>query len=231
MKKIFLFAFLIFLPPHFALAQMTILNVPSADVAPKKRIFAQHESQFRTKEKGQFVNVTNYLTAGIGNNTELTATYFNLGNLSYNNDTLALGFKTALPLEIDEIKAYQPKLIFGSAAAISLQGNGAGNWTYAAANFTIPQSQTRLTIGASRGNKQIFDYEVTALMLGFEQKITNKLSYVGDWYSGKKNALGIFASALSYNFENDLTLFAGYQVANSKRTARNGFIVEVAKLF
>lgn len=231
MKKNLLFALLVLLHPQLAMAQMTILNVPSADVAPKNRIFVQHESQFRTKEKGQFVNMTNYLTAGIGNSTELTATYFNLGNLSYNNDTLALGFKTALPLEIDGIKAYQPKITFGSAAAISLQGNGVGNWTYAAANFTIPQSQTRLTIGVSRGNKQIFDYEVTALMLGFEQKITNKLSYVGDWYGGKKNALGIFASALSYNFENDLTLFAGYQVANSKRTARNGFIVEVAKLF
>jgi hypothetical protein len=230
MKKLFLLTFLICLQAPQAWSQMTILNVPSADVAPKKRVFVQHESQFRTKEKGRFLNATNYLTFGTGHNTELTATYYNLGNLSYNNDTLALGFKTALPLSIEEIKNYQPKIIFGSAAAISVQGNGVGNWTYAAANFTIPQSQTRLTIGGSQGTKQIFDRNSTALMLGFEQKITNKLSYVGDWYSGK-NALGIFASALSYNFPNDLILFAGYQVANSTRIARNGFIIEVAKLF
>lgn len=233
MKKIFLvLAFLFCLQmPQESLAQMTILNVPSADVAANKRIFVQHESQFRTKREGHFLNSTNYLTRGIGHNTELTATYFNLGNLSYNNDTVALGFKSAVPLAIDSLKKYQPKIILGSAAAISVQGNGIGNWTYAAANFTIPQTQTRLTIGGSQGTKQIFDRNTTALMLGFEQKITDKLSYVGDWYSGNKNPLGIFASALSYSFPDDLVLFVGYQVANNKRIARNGFIVEIAKTF
>lgn len=233
MKKIFLLFFcLAFLQSSKeSLAQMTILNVPSADVAAKKRIFVQHESQFRTKRKGRFWNSTNYLTTGIGHNTELTATYFNLGSLSHNNDTIALGFKSALPLQIDEIKKYQPKIIVGSAAAISVQGNGVGNWSYAAGNFTIPQSGTCLTAGISYGTKQIFDRTTTALMLGFEQKITDKLSYVGDWYSGSRNPMGIFASALSYNFPDDLVVFAGYQVANSNRIARNGFIVEIAKTF
>jgi hypothetical protein len=217
--------------PKESLAQMTILNVPSAEVAAKKRIFIQHESQFRTKREGRFFNSTNYLTTGVGYNTELTATYFNLENLSHNNDSLALGFKSAAPLAIEGFTRWQPKIILGSAATISMQGNGIGHWTYAAANFIIPQTQTRLTIGGSRGTKQIFDRNTTALMLGFEQKITDKLSYVGDWYSGNKNPLGVFASALSYNFPDDLVLFAGYQVANNKRISRNGFIVEIAKIF
>jgi hypothetical protein len=231
MKKWFFIICLLVLSPKLSFAQMTILNVPSADVAPKKRVFVQHESQFRTKENGRFLNLTNYLTAGIGKNTELTATHFNLASPATGNQTLALGFKTSLPLEFEEFKSLQPKIIFGSSAAISLQGNGVGNWTYAAGSLEIPQTKTRLTIGVSQGTKQIFNKSTTALMIGFEQKITENLSYVGDWYSGKTNPLGIFASALSYRFPQDFALFFGYQVANSKRIARNGFIVEISKMF
>ena len=212
-------------------AQMTILNVPSADVTPKKRVFFQHESQFRTKEKGQFTNSTEYLATGIGANTELTATAFNLGNLSHDNETLGLGFKSAIPLNISAIKEYQPKIIISSQAALSLSGNGVRHWIYAAYNFTIPQTKTRLTLGASNGTKHIFGENNTSAMLGFEQKITTKLSYVGDWYSGKTNGMGVFASALSYDFGSDLVAFAGYQIANSNRISRNGFIVEIAKTF
>lgn len=231
MRKMALIILLLVLSSKISFAQMTILNVPSADVAPKARVFVQHESQFRTKENGRFLNLTNYLTAGIGKNTELTATHFNLASPATKNQTLALGFKSSLPLALEDLKSLQPKIIFGSAAAISLQGNGVGNWTYAATNFTIPQTRTRLTIGTSYGTKQIFNKNTTSLMIGFEQKITENLSYVGDWYSGKTNPLGIFASALSYNFPQDLVLFVGYQIANSRKTARNGFIVEISKIF
>jgi hypothetical protein len=159
------------------------------------------------------------------------ATYFNLASPASNNQTLALGLKKVIPLKLENIKNYEPKIIIGGSAANSIQGNGVGHWAFSAANFLIPQTQTRLTIGVSNGTKQIFNSELTCLMLGFEQKITKKISYVGDWYSGNSNPMGIFASALSFSLPNEVTFFAGYQFANSKRIAQNGFIVEVAKLF
>jgi len=230
-RKLQIFICLLIFFPCQSFAQMTILNVPSADVTPKKRVFFQHESQFRTKKNGRFINSTEYFGIGVGSNTELTATAFNIGNLSHDNETVGVGFKSAIPLSISAIKKYQPKIIIGSMLAPSLASNGVGHWIYAAGNFTIPQTKTRLTFGASNATKQIAGENVTAAMLGFEQKITTKLSYVGDWYSGKTNGMGIFASALSYDFGSDLVIYGGYQIANSQRICRNGFIFEIAKVF
>ena len=67
-------------------------------------------------------------------------------------------------------------------------------------------------------------------MGGFEQKITNNLSYISDWYSGN-NALGVFSTGVSYVLPKDIVFYGGYQIPNSKKIARNGFIIEIAKIF
>ena len=210
---------------------MTIMNVPSADVAEKKHIFMAHETQFRKKERGKFWNDTHYTTAGIGHNTELTATFFNLGNLGHDDEVLGTGFKSAIPLKIERIQKYQPKIIIGSMALISLRDHGNGNWTYAAGSITIPQTDTRLTAGISTGTKQIFGHNVTAFMGGFEQKITHDLSLIGDWYSGKSNGFGVFATGLNYNFPHDISFAFGYQRSNTKTIAQNAFIASLGKMF
>lgn len=232
MKKIYVLFILFFL--HIsspAFAQMTILNAPSADVAEKKRVFMAHETQFRKKERGKFWNNTHYTTAGIGHNTELTATFFNLGNLGRDDEVLGTGFKSAIPLKIKKIQKYQPKVIIGSMALISLRDHGNGNWTYAAGSITIPQTDTRLTAGISNGTKQIFGHNVTAFMGGFEQKMTHNLSLIGDWYSGKSNGFGVFATALNYNFPHEISFAFGYQRSNTKTIAQNAFIASLGKMF
>jgi hypothetical protein len=213
-------------------AQMTILNVPSADVAKKGGYFFEHESQFRTKENGRFYNATHYLTAGIGANTELSATYFNLGDQAKDGDTLATGFKSAIPIPINEqYQKYRPTLIIGSNLVSTLHHDSFGNWSYLGSAVTIPQSKTRLTAGISYATQELYGLEATRFMGGFEQQLTTNLSYIGDWFSGNSNSLGVFASGLSYQFPNELIAIAGWQFSNSKRIAQNGFIVELAKSF
>lgn len=213
-------------------AQMTILNVPSADVAKKGGYFFEHESQFRTKEEGRFYNATHYFTAGIGHNTEITATYFNLGDQSKDGDTLATGFKSAIPLKVsEEYKKYRPTLIIGSNLVSTLHHDNFGNWSYLGAAITIAQTKTRLTAGLSYASEELYGVEATRFMGGFEQQITQNLSYVGDWFSGNSNSLGVFASGLSYQFSNGLIAIGGWQFSNSKRIAQNGFIFELAKSF
>ena len=112
----------------------------------------------------------------------------------------------------------------------SLQGNGIGNWTYLENSFFIPETSTRLTAGVSFGTKQIFGKNVVCFIGGFEQKITNNLSYISDWYSGD-NALGIFSTGISYNLPQNIIFYGGYQIPNSKQIARNSFIIEIAKIF
>lgn len=231
MKK---FTIIIFLTASLfaakAQAQQTIFNVPSADVTEKNKNFLQHESQFRTKDPDQFINTTNYFARGIGSNTELDATLFNLGSPASKNASLGLGFKSVLPIHGDAIKNYQPKIIIGSQIPFSLQGNGVGHWIYSAGSVTLPQTNSRFTAGISSGTRQIFAKNVNCFIGGFEQKITQDLTFINDWYSGN-HAAGVFASGFSHPIPYDLMLFAGYQIPNSKKAGRNALVIEIAKIF
>ncbi|MDX2083730.1 MAG: hypothetical protein SFV53_07080 [Rickettsiales bacterium] len=232
MKKFFLFFcfFILLQNPCKSWAQVTIFNVPSADVTKKDKNFIQHESQFRTKKPKQFINVTSYFAHGIGYNTEIDVTQFNLSSPASKNATIAAGFKTVMPLQIEDLKTYQPKIILGAMLPFSLQGQGIGSWFYASNSFVLPQTNSRFTAGISFGSKQIFGKNATSFIGGFEQKITEKISFINDWYSGN-NSLGIFASGFSYSFPKDLTIFAGYQIPNSKQIGRNSIVIEIAKNF
>lgn len=175
MRKIcVIFVFLISFQTSKSSAQVTIFNVPSAEITKKNETFLQHQSQFRVKDPQNFVNATNYLARGIGYNTEIDVTQFNLSSPSSKNITLATGFKTVFLLPFKQLKNYQPKIIFGSMIPMSLQGQGVGNWTY---------------------------------------------------------SLGTFTSGFSYALPNELTLFGGYQIPNSKKVGRNSFVIEIAKVF
>ncbi|OFW79825.1 MAG: hypothetical protein A3D15_00475 [Alphaproteobacteria bacterium RIFCSPHIGHO2_02_FULL_40_34] len=227
MKKFIFFFFVIFIRFQ-ANAQQTIFNVPSVDVLTKNKIFLQHESQFRAKDPGQFWAATNYFAHGIGYDTELNITQFNLSTPASQNVSLGIGAKNVFPLATKN--SYQPKIIFGLMIPISLQGQGIGHWIYSSGSIIIPQSNTRLTAGISNGTKQIFGESVTCFIGGFEQKITDDFSLIADWYSGN-HALGILATGFSYAFPQDFAFYGGYQIPNSKNVGRNSFVIEIAKTF
>lgn len=223
-KLIFIFCFFSF----SALAQQTILNVPSSSVTPKDRHFYEGEAQFKIDEPNQFANFTNYYAYGLGHDLELDITQFNLSTPNSHNFSIGVGFKKAFNL--DEKNIYKPIVILGAMAPISLQGNKNGHWIYSSFNFTLPQIKTSFTAGISNGTKQIFGREVTCFMGGFSQEITEKLSFNGDWYSGN-HAMGVAAFAFGYEILDDLTFYGGYQIANQNQRANNSYIVEIAALF
>jgi len=224
-KLLFLLTFLICFEAH---AQQTIFNVPSADILEKDKNFLQHESQFRSKDPDKFWNSANYFAHGIGHNTELDITQFNLSTPASNNVTIGIGGKTAL--FFDEKDPYQIKTIVGFMLPISLQSNGVGHWFYASESVVLPQTNTRITAGFSSGSKQVFGKNVNSFMGGIEQKITNDLSLIGDWYSGH-HAWGLAALGFSYALPKNITFYGGYQVTNSKQNGRNSFVIEIAKIF
>ena len=103
-----------------ALAQQTYINVPSPAVLEKDQNFFQHESQFKTENPNQFLNATNYYARGIGFDTELDVTQFNLSTPASQNVAIGLGTKTRFSL--DEKSVYKPTIIFGAMVPFSLQG-------------------------------------------------------------------------------------------------------------
>lgn len=214
-------------------AQQTVFNVPSADVTPEGKLFLQHESQFRPYNPHSFWLGTHYTAVGIGHNTELDCTLFNVSAPRSNNITLGLGFKSAMPIAglKEKFPERELKLTVGSEVLVSLEGEGVGNWSYAHLSGRVPKLNTRLTAGVSVGTKQVFGRDAVSFIGAVEQPITKKFSLIGDYYSGKENYAGFLIVGMSYKLPKDTAIYAGYQIPNNESNGRSGFVIEVSKVF
>lgn len=235
MKLIKLYLVLIFFCLSYARvsAMQTIFNVPSADVTPKGKVFLQEEAQFRSWNPDAFYLGTTYSAYGIGHNTEIDATLFNVGAPATQNISMGVGFKSAIPIPglKEKFPAREFKLTVGSDILIGLEGNGVGNWSYAHLSGRVPKLNTRLTAGISYGTRQVFGKETTAFIAGVEQPVTKKLTLLGDWFSGSEHFAGYLIVGGSYALPKNMTLYAGYQIPNSPQVGASGFVVELAKIF
>lgn len=209
-------------------AQQTIFNVPSADVTPKGEIFLQHESQFRTWRPGRFINSTEYSAYGLGHGTELDVTVFNVNAPASDNITLGVGLKKSVPLFPRRFPRQELKLTVGQLIPVSLQGQGVGNWSYAHLSTRAPRLKTRVAVGVSTGTRQIFGRTTVGAIATLEQPVTKRLSLQGDWYSGT-HALGFLIAGFTYALPYDTVLFGGYQIPNTPRYGRQGFVLEFAR--
>lgn len=216
-----------------AYAMQTIFNVPSADVTPKEKRYFLQEAQFNGSNPGAFFNGTSFGAYGIGYNTEIDATLFNVSSPASQNISLGVGFKSAMPIPIlkEKFPEREFKLTVGSELLLGLEGNDVGNWTYAHLSGRVPKLNTRLTAGISYGTKQVFGKQATAFIAGVEQPVTKKFSLIGDWYSGSEHFAGFLITGFSYAFPKNTTLYAGYQIPNTPQNGNNGFVIQVGKIF
>lgn len=214
-------------------AQQTIFNVPSADVTPKGHVFLQEEAQTTPWNTDTAYLGTTYTAVGIGHNTELDATLYNVGSPATQNISLGVGFKSAIPIPYlkEKFPEREFKLTIGSDMLLGLEGNGVGNWTYAHLSGRVPKLNTRLTAGISYGGRQVFGINHTSFIAGVEQPITKKLTLIGDWFSGSEHFAGYLITGFSYALPKNTTLYAGYQIPNSPRVGTSGFVIELAKIF
>lgn len=214
-------------------AQQTVFNVPNADATEKGHIFLQQESQFRAWNPDAFWLGTHYGAYGIGHNTELDVTLFNVSAPASNNVVLGTGFKSAIP--IPKLKDKYPdreyKVTVGTEVLTSLQGQGVGNWTYGTLSGRVPKVNTRLTAGISAGTKDIFGTDTVCFIGAVEQPITEKLGIIADWYSGNEHWSGYLISGVSYKLPKNTAIYAGYQIPNSSKVGPSGFVLEVSKIY
>jgi len=218
---------------HPIFAMQTIFNVPSADVTEKGHVFVQQEAQFRAWGEDAFFNGTSYSAVGIGHNTEIDATLFNVGAPASHNISLGVGFKSAMPIAglKEKFPEREFKFTVGTDVLIGLEGNGVGNWTYAHLSGRVPKLNTRLTAGLSYGTKQVFGIDSLAFIAGVEQPVTKKLTIIADWYSGSEHFAGFLIPGFSYALPKNVTIYVGYQIPNSPRNGVSGPVIEFAKIF
>lgn len=214
-------------------SQQTVFVVPSADVTEKGHTFLQQESQFRAWQPGAFFLGTSYSSYGIGHNTEIDATLYNVGAPATNNITLGTGFKTAMPIAglKDKYPQREYKFTVGSQVLSSLEGQGVGNWSYGHLSGRTPKTNTRLTGGVSYGTKQVFATNQAVFISAIEQPITKRLNLISDWYSGNEHFAGFLITGISYAYPKNKTLYVGYQIPNSSKVGKSGFVIELSKIF
>lgn len=216
-----------------ASAQQTIFNVPSADVTEKGHVFLQEEAQFRGWGPDAFFLNTAYSAYGIGHNTEIDATLFNVGAPDISSISLGVGFKSAMPIPVlkEKFPKQEIKLIVGSELLIGLEGNGVGNWTYVELSGRVPKLNTRLTGGVSYGGRQLFGINTVSAIAGVEQPVTKNLTLQADWYSGGEHFAGFLIAGFNYKLPKNTTIYVGYQIPNTPRNGTSGFCIELAKIF
>lgn len=232
-KRLIILSIFFFIIPAKALCQQTVFNVPSADVTEKGHIFLQEEAQTTPWNTDNAFFSTTYTAVGIGHNTELDATLFNVGSPATKNISLGVGFKSAIPIPglKEKFPEREFKFTVGSDLILGLEGNGVGNWTYAHLSGRVPKLNTRLTAGISYGTRQVFGQETTAFIAAVEQPVTKKFSIIGDWYSGDEHYAGYLIVGGSYKLPHNTAIYAGYQIPNSPQVGTSGFVVEIAKIF
>lgn len=227
---IFILICLYILNDTIVLAQQTIFNVPSAEVTPKGHIYLEPEFQFRPWEPGRNMLNTEYFIIGAGHNTEFGMLLYNVSAPVSHNIILAPGFKSSIPLFPKKLSSLELKAIGGTEILASVQGGGAGNWSFAEFSGRIPKLKTRLTGGISVGTKVLFGRTAVSFIGGYEQPVTKNFSLQGDWFSGTHNN-GFFIPGFAYAFPKNISLYAGFQIPNNSRCGKSGFVIELAKIF
>lgn len=224
---------MLLLPISNAQAMQTVFNVPSADVTPKGRLFVEQESQFTPWAPSANWLGTSYTAVGVGHNTEIDATLYNVSAPASNNIVLGTGFKSAIPIPGLDKKypAREYKFTVGDEVLTSLQSQGVGNWAYAHLSGRVPVTNTRLTSGISTGTRQLFGENKVCFIGAVEQPVTKKLTLLTDWYSGSNNAQGFLIAGASYALPKESTVFVGYQIPNNANNGKSGFVLELAKTF
>lgn len=203
-------------------AQQTLFNVPSADVLEKSQIFLQHESQF----SGDFGLFTNYASLGIGKYTELDLALFGIGTKKVRNETLGIGFKTALPIH----KESETKVTFGNIIPVSLRGGGVGGYFYSHLSTRLQNLKTRFTSGILTGTTTLFGRDFICYIGAIEQPINKKFGLQIEWHSGK-HINGFLIPGFYLNLNKYATLWTGYQIPNNRANGDNGFVIEVSTIF
>jgi len=223
-------ALLVLLWDNPALAQQTIFNVPSADITPRGKLYVENEGQFRPWTPHPFYLGTQYDALGLGFNTELDLSMFNITAPSTHNLALAPGFRSCIPLLKERLKERELKLTVGELIPIQLIGDrSVGSWTYVHGSGRLPGINTRITAGVSVGTKQLFGKNVVSFIGGIEQRVTRRFSVQADWFSGS-HSLGLFIPGCAYVLPGKAIVFVGFQIPNTNSSGRTGFCIEVSRV-
>ena len=200
-------------------AQMEIFNIPTSETLSGGSFYL--ELDLITKPvsylRGGYQTYGYRVVYGLDNKTEVGA------NVFYTRDggdpTGELQFDAKR--KIYENEKHGVSVSGGVVVSIPLKGRSGVKpavMVYANASKKIePINGLRVTGGVYSvfGGGRSFGTK-TGAMLGVEQPISKRFSFIADWFSGK-NRIGYSAAGLNYNITNRQFILVGYNFGNSGR--------------
>lgn len=216
---------MLLLPVRAAQAQSVIVSAPNTDTTPVHTTMIAHESQVNAWSQDKvYWNSFTFATHGLAENVELAATLYGVSRPGSGNVALALGYKHRIPLAT--VGGFEPAVAVGQMVPLSLSGRGVGSWTYAVTSLRLPVTRTRFTAGVSYGTEQIFGYRTLHGLFGVEQPLTERVSLIADWFSGRHD-LAALVTGLQWNASHGLVVIVGYKFPNVKRAGPPSALCEI----
>jgi hypothetical protein len=200
-------------------AQSTLFNIPSTDVVAEKSLFFEGDfiSHFGDFRKGGFRSYGIRTVYGLKRRFEVGANVF----VTKSAGGRAREFQPNFKWKTYEKEKYGFAVSTGAMFFVPLN-RPAGNRTFGmfysnASKIVKRTGGTRVTGGiyTVAGAGRYFGTK-TGTILGVEQPVIKKLSFIADWYSGK-NRFGYSAAGFSYPITSRQFLMAGYNFGNTGR--------------
>ncbi|MGB2752230.1 MAG: hypothetical protein WBC19_09250 [Pyrinomonadaceae bacterium] len=209
--------FIIFAIAKMASAQMTIFNIPSTDTLEKKGVY--FEADFVAKpvsyDKGGFQTYGYRVVYGLGHTTEIGANFY------YTRD----GGDSVAELQVNAKQTLFQNEKHGIAATAGFIASTPLRDTRGAKRYALIYSNVSKTIEQLKGLRVTGGvYTVvgggddfgtkTGAIVGVEQPITKRVSFLADWFSGK-NRFGYASVGLNFAVTKKQFILLGYNFGNS----------------
>ncbi len=216
--------FFILLFSMTTVAQQTIVNVPSADIMGKGKVYFEFDATFKfDKDPNNVVNKFSSfvprVVVGVGKNIEVGLNV--VGNIQPGADTTTL-------VPVVKAKFYDRKgwsIVGGDHVYIPVRNKtyNIGNYVYLQASKNF-ESNTRLTFGVFHASKNVFAAKAQRAggQFGFEQTINSRFSVGADWITGK-HAAGYFTPVLTIKPAPRTAVYLGYSIGNADANKGNHF--------
>ena len=224
-NRCFFFGLLLIVANQTIAAQSTIFNIPSTDVVAEKTAYLEADflAHFSSYEKGGFQSYGYRMNYGVRRNLEVGANFFYTRNGS---KTAPKEFQPNVKWKTYSSEKYGIGVSTGAWAFVPLDksaGDRVFGMLYSNVSKTVkPANGMRLTGGFYQivGAKRDFGTRSGA-MVGIEQPVIKRLSFLADWSSGN-NRFGYAAAGFGLPVTKRQFLYAGYNFGNTGR-ANNYF--------
>jgi len=210
-----------------AVAQSTLFNVPSTDVVAEKKTYLEFDfiSHLESHKNGGFQTYVPRAVFGIAKGLEAGI------NVSF-TDALAPN----QPIEIQPNAKWQFYANEENGVAVAAGGvlfvpvkNRAGTDTFGMIYSTVSKKVKanygpRFTGGAyTLVGRSSGTGTKTGAIVGYEQPLHSKVSFVADWFSGK-NRFGYVTPGFAFTVSKRSLFYAGYSIGNQGRKNNGLFL-------